>query len=111
MRPRQSVQPRRRPKIQQQQLQLGRKHKPDYWLLIWCAALLSIGLIVVYAISPALAVTNHVSSNYYVGKQLIAIVLSIVVFILSLIHILGDRLIILITDAIIAMSKINKPNL
>lgn len=83
MRPRQSVQPRRRPKIQQQQLQLGRKHKPDYWLLIWCAALLSIGLIVVYAISPALAVTNHVSSNYYVGKQLIAIVLSIVVFIIT----------------------------
>jgi cell division protein FtsW len=61
-------------------MQLGRKHKPDYWLLIWCAALMSIGLIVVYAISPALAITNNVSSNYYVDKQLIAIALSLVAF-------------------------------
>ena len=80
MRPRNSVTSRRRPQIQQQQMQLGRKHKPDYWLLIWCAALMSIGLIVVYAISPALAITNNVSSNYYVDKQLIAIALSLVAF-------------------------------
>jgi cell division protein FtsW len=80
MRPRNSVAPRRRPQILQQQLQLGRKHKPDYWLLIWCAALMAIGLIVVYAISPALAITNNVSSNYYVNKQLIAIALSLVAF-------------------------------
>jgi len=64
----------------QPQLQLGRKHKPDYWLLIWCAALLAIGLIVVYAISPALAITNNVSADYYVGKQAIAIALSLVAF-------------------------------
>ncbi len=63
--------------------QLGRKHRPDYWLLLWCAALLAIGLVVVYAISPALAETNHVSSNYYVGKQLIAIGLSLVAFIVT----------------------------
>jgi len=62
---------------------LGRKHRPDYWLLIWCAALLSIGLIVVYAISPALSQANHVSGNYYVGKQLIAIGLSLVAFIIT----------------------------
>lgn len=80
MRPRNSVAPRRRPQILQQQLQLGRKHKPDYWLLIWCAALMAIGLVVVYAISPALAITNNVSSNYYVNKQLLAIALSLVAF-------------------------------
>jgi len=77
---RHSVAQRRRPQIQQPQLQLGRKHKPDYWLVIWCSALLAIGLIVVYAISPALALTNHVSNNYYVDKQLLAILLSIVAF-------------------------------
>jgi cell division protein FtsW len=64
-------------------MQLGRKHKPDYWLLIWCAALMAIGLIVVYAISPALAITNKVSSNYYVDKQLLAIALSLVVFVIT----------------------------
>lgn len=77
MRPRQTV-ARRRPELRSEQLQLGRKHRPDYWLLIWCAALLAIGLIVVYAISPALAAAHHVSGNYYVGKQLLAIGLSLV---------------------------------
>lgn len=70
------TEPRRRPVA----LNLGRKHRPDYWLLIWCAVLLSIGLIVVYAISPALSVAHHVSGNYYVGKQLLAIGLSLVAF-------------------------------
>jgi cell division protein FtsW len=45
-----------------------------------CAILLSIGLIVVYAISPALSASHHVSSNYYVGKQLLAIGLSLLAF-------------------------------
>jgi cell division protein FtsW len=75
--------PRRRTQFQLAQLNLGRKHKPDYWLLIWCAALLSVGLIVVYAISPALSIAHHVSSNHYVSKQLIAIALSIVAFIIT----------------------------
>lgn len=64
-------------------LTLGRKHRADYWLLVWCAALLAIGLVVVYAISPALSAANHVSSNYYVSKQLIAIGLSVVAFIIT----------------------------
>jgi cell division protein FtsW len=79
MRPtnRQSVNRQRRP-AHLTELNLGRKHRPDYWLLVWCAALLAVGLIVVYAISPALSVSRHVSSNYYVDKQLIAIALSLV---------------------------------
>ncbi|MEK7594834.1 MAG: putative peptidoglycan glycosyltransferase FtsW [Patescibacteria group bacterium] len=64
-------------------LSLGRKHRPDYWLMIWCAALLAIGLIVVYAISPALSAAHHVTGNYYVGKQLLAIGLSIIAFIVT----------------------------
>ncbi|HET7059815.1 MAG TPA: putative peptidoglycan glycosyltransferase FtsW [Candidatus Saccharimonadales bacterium] len=64
-------------------LNLGRKHRPDYWLLILCAVLLAIGLIVVYAISPALSAAQHVSGNYYVGKQLLAIGLSVVAFVIT----------------------------
>ncbi len=77
--PRHSTDRRRSPALTPQ-LNLGRRHKPDYWLVIWCAVLLAIGLVVVYAISPALAETQNVSNNYYVIKQLIAIALSIVAF-------------------------------
>lgn len=75
--------PRRRPQSRLTGPSLGRKHRPDYWLLILCAALLAIGLIVVYAISPALSAANHVGQNYYVGKQLLAIGLSLVAFIIT----------------------------
>src|SRR5579862_5156385 len=75
--------PRRQPPRTSGLPLLGRKHRPDYWLLIWSATLLAIGLIVVYAISPALAQANHVSGNYYVGKQLLAVALSLVAFIFT----------------------------
>ncbi len=39
-----------------------------------------IGLVVLYSISPALAQTNHVSNNYYLIKQIIAIFLSFIAF-------------------------------
>lgn len=83
MRPRNTAARRHRPEPRSDALQLGRKHRPDYWLLIWCAALLAIGLIVVYAISPALSQAHHVSNSYYVGKQLLAIGLSIIAFIIT----------------------------
>jgi len=57
-----------------------RRHKPDYWLLLLMLAMLAIGLVVVYAISPALAKSSGVSNNYFVSKQLIAIGLSLVAF-------------------------------
>jgi cell division protein FtsW len=81
MRPQQVA--RRRTRVQIAELDLGRKHRPDYWLLILCVILLSIGLVVVYAISPALSASNHVSGNYYVSKQLIAIALSVVAFFIT----------------------------
>lgn len=83
MRPTSAAVPRRRAQFKLAELSLGRKHKPDYWLLIWCAALLAIGLVVVYAISPALSAAHHVSGNYYIGKQLLAIGLSLVAFVVT----------------------------
>jgi cell division protein FtsW len=74
---------RRRLPLQTYGVHLGRKHRPDYWLLIICVTLLSIGLIVVYAISPALSAAQHVGTSYYIGKQLIAISLSAVAFIIT----------------------------
>lgn len=57
-----------------------RKHRPDYWLLILSVALLVTGIIVVYAISPALGKAHNVSDNFYVSRQLIAIALGGVAF-------------------------------
>lgn len=62
---------------------LGRRHRPDYWIVALCLILLGIGVIVVYAISPALSVAGKVSENYYVSRQLIAVGLSGVAFIIT----------------------------
>lgn len=84
MYPQQRQMPTRgRQKAPSAELTLGRKHKPDYWLLILCAGLLAIGLIVVYAISPALSAANRVDGGYYVSKQMLAIALSVVAFIIT----------------------------
>ncbi len=50
-------------------------------LVVFSVILLVIGLIVVYAISPGLAAGKHVSENYYVNKQIIAVLLGVVSFI------------------------------
>src|SRR5690606_1569968 len=57
-----------------------RRHRPDYMLLMIAVALLAVGLIVVYSISPGLAATRDVSPSYFVSKQLIAIGLGIAAF-------------------------------
>lgn len=75
--------PRRSLTARPPELELGRKHRPDYLLLILCAILLATGLVVVYAISPALAQANHVSNSYYIMKQLIAIALSLAAFFIT----------------------------
>lgn len=58
----------------------NRKHKPDYWILILTAILLTIGLVVVYSISPGLAASQNVSQSYFITKQLIDVGLGIVAF-------------------------------
>ncbi len=60
-----------------------RRHRPDYTLLMLSTLLLVIGLIVIYAISPGLSVQKHVSQNYYVSKQFIAIGLGILSFLVT----------------------------
>lgn len=64
-------------------LTLGRKHRPDYWIMIWTLVLMLIGLVVLYSISPALSETNHVSGDYYLVKQLIAIAVSVIAFVVT----------------------------
>jgi cell division protein FtsW len=49
-------------------------------LLVLCMLMLAIGLVVVYSISPAVSKSEGVSGTHYVGKQLLAIALSIVAF-------------------------------
>jgi cell division protein FtsW len=70
---------RRRPAVMQRGVS-QRRHRPDYVLLVLSAVLLVVGLVVIYSISPGLAIQRHVSDNYYVVKQLIAIFLGMVTF-------------------------------
>jgi cell division protein FtsW len=58
----------------------GRRHKPDYWILVLTALLLTIGLVVVYSISPGLAASQHISQNYFITKQLLAVGLGLLTF-------------------------------
>lgn len=60
--------------------QVQRRHRPDYWLLIISLGLMAVSLIVIYAISPALGMANHVSDNFYISRQAIAIVLGLIAF-------------------------------
>ena len=60
-----------------------RRHRPDYWLVVLALFLVVIGLTVVYAISPALTATEGGSGSHYVSRQLLAIVLSIVAFLIT----------------------------
>lgn len=58
----------------------ARRHKPDYWLLILAALLITIGLVVVYSISPGLAASQNISESYFITKQFIAVALGAVCF-------------------------------
>jgi cell division protein FtsW len=57
-----------------------RRHKADHWLLILAALLLTIGLVVVYSISPGLAASQGISQSHFVLKQLIAVLLGAIGF-------------------------------
>ncbi len=73
---------RRQPAVLSRGMVNQRRHKPDYQILLLSSILLSIGLIVVYAISPGLASQKQVSDNYYIGKQVMAILLGVVAFLI-----------------------------
>lgn len=61
-------------------LDVARRHKPDYPLLVLTLALLVIGLVVIYAIGPALVLGTNLSSNYYADRQLLAVLLGLIGF-------------------------------
>src|SRR5579863_10550594 len=56
------------------------RHRPDYALLILVLLLLFVGVVVIYAISPALAIGGTATANYYVVHQIIDVLLGIVAF-------------------------------
>jgi len=60
-----------------------RRHRPDYWLVVIALFLIVIGITVVYAIGPALSATSGGSGAHYVSRQLIAVGLSIVAFLVT----------------------------
>lgn len=60
-----------------------RRHRPDYWLLVISALLLAVGLIVLYSISPGLAIEKSLPENYFINKQLITVGLGIAAFIVT----------------------------
>jgi len=61
-----------------------RRHRPDYWLIVLTILLLAIGLVVVYSIGPALSATRgEGSGTNYVVRQLVAILLSAVAFLVT----------------------------
>ena len=57
-----------------------RRHRPDYVLVLLTVLLLAIGIIVVFSISPALAVEKGANGGAYVTRQLIAIAIGAVLF-------------------------------
>jgi cell division protein FtsW len=60
-----------------------RRHRPDYWLALLALFLVAIGLTVVYAITPALNATSGGNGAHYVSRQLVAIGLSVVAFLVT----------------------------
>lgn len=71
---------RRRPAVTDHTNQ--RRHRPDYWLLLISIVLLTVGLVVIYAISPGLSAQKNVSDNYFITRQLLATGLSVGSFII-----------------------------
>ena len=60
----------------------SRQHKPDYLLVIITLILLLIGLVTMYSIGPALAISQGVDQHYFVNKQLLAIGLGLTAFVI-----------------------------
>lgn len=58
----------------------ARRHRPDYWLVVIAIVLLSIGLVLVYSIGPALAATRGGGANSFVSRQFFAVLLGVVAF-------------------------------
>lgn len=60
--------------------EVGRRHRPDHVLLVTTAFLLGFGIVLLVAISPALAAQGGVSGGYYVWRQIIAMLIGFALF-------------------------------
>jgi len=56
----------------------GRKHKPDYVILVLMCALIACGMVVMYSISPAVSSVTGQSSSYFFTRHLISFLIGIV---------------------------------
>jgi len=61
---------------------LGRRHRPDYVLMLCMVMLLAIGLVVIYSVSPAISaqLVGDVDPNHFMYRQLIFLGLGFGVF-------------------------------
>lgn len=82
-RPRRSLWRRRQETSGESVVATRRQHRPDNWLLILTAILLGFGLVVVYSISPGLSASQGSSQGYFITKQVIAVALASVAFVLA----------------------------
>lgn len=57
-----------------------RRHRPSYALLILAVSITALGMIVLFSISPALSAQKNVAENYFITRQAIALLLSVIVF-------------------------------
>ncbi len=61
---------------------LGRRHRPDYVLMVCMVMLLALGLVVIYSVSPAISaqLTGDVNPNHFMYKQIFFLLLGFLVF-------------------------------
>lgn len=74
---------KRQPTQHADPLKLGRRHRPDYILMLCMVMLLAIGLVVIYSVSPAISaqLTSDVDPNHFMYRQLMFLALGFGVFI------------------------------
>lgn len=73
---------RRNPTNRLSDVVFGRKHKPDYLLFLSMTILLTVGLVVIYSVSPAISarLVGDVDPNHFMYRQLIFLALGFSVF-------------------------------
>lgn len=73
---------RRQPVQAADPLKLGRRHRPDYILMLCIVMLLAIGLIVIYSVSPAISaqLSGDVDPNHFMYRQVMFLILGFGVF-------------------------------
>lgn len=61
---------------------LGRKHRPDYMLVVLMTVLLALGLIVIYSVSPAISaqLSGDISQNHFMYRQVLFLILGFSAF-------------------------------